>query len=112
MAGGANWRLISLLDASRLFQKDGEGPWFLQRHYTITIQRKVLGANIDTSPGTVGKSDGSIQFSIGGTTKGRSGSSKYFCREDRYDAIEEASNFVNQTQVWEWIEPEEDAKEI
>lgn len=114
-AGGSEWRLISLLDASRLFQKDGEGPWFLQRHYTVTIQRKVRAQNVDVSPQNVGSKSSSITFSIGGRTLSRGvigGSSAYFCREDRYDTIDEASNFVNQTQVWEWIEPEEDAKEI
>lgn len=113
-AGGSSWRLISLHDASRIFQKDGSGPWYIQRHYIVTITRKVKSSDVDVTPDVVGYSSASISFSISGRTLSRTriGGQKYTCREDRYETLDEASNYVNRTQVWEWLEAEDQAKEI
>lgn len=115
MAGGSDWALIQLRDSSRLFQKPPAMDWYLQRHYIITIQRKVRAANIDASPNAVGQQDGSLAFSAGKTTKSRSttgGTGTYACRESVYERIDESSEYYNQTQVWEWMEPESAAKKL
>jgi hypothetical protein len=114
MAGGTEWALIRLEDASRIFQKVEDGPWFLQKHYVLEITRKVHVATIDTTPNKVGTYSGLMVFSIGGVTKIRtmSGTSVYVCRSDKTLRIDEASNYAQQTQIWEWLEPEDDAVEI
>lgn len=115
MAGGSDWALIQLRDSSRLFQKPPATDWYLQRHYIITIKRKVRGANIDTSPNAVGQQDGGITFAAGRTTKSRSttgGKGVYVCRESVYERIDESSEYYNQEQVWEWLEPESEAKKL
>ncbi len=117
-AGGNEWRLISLRDASRIFQEDGGGPWLIQRHYIVEIMRKVHSMNVDVTPNVVGTKSPSISFSISGRTlfRGLSGggenAARYICREDAYETLDEASNYVNQKQVWEWLEPEDQATEI
>jgi hypothetical protein len=118
MAGGLDWALVRLDDLSRIFQPDdGTGDWYLQRRYVVEITRKVLASNIDLSGSVVGRKDGSIQCMAGGVLKSRgviggTETSKYVCRADSYSRIEEAGNYYQQTQVWEWMESEDDAELI
>jgi hypothetical protein len=114
MAGGSEWALVRLSDASRIFQKEEQGSWFIQRHYVVEITRKVHVSAIDVTPNKVGTYSGLMVFSIGGVTKIRmlTSGTAYLCREDTVERIDPAANYAQQKQTWEWMEPEEDAQEI
>jgi len=113
MAGGSTWRVRRIRDGSRLFQKEENGPWFLQKRFVVEITRKVKGSDVDVSPSSIGSESGTMTFVCGTTVKSRTASKgKYILRENEYAEIDEAMNWMQQNQIWEWIEYEDDAKEL
>lgn len=110
MAGGADWGMVRIRDASRLFQREAGGAWYLQKRFVVEITRKVKGSAVDVSPSAIGKQSGTMTLVVGTMVKSRTASKgAYVLRENGYDRIDEAMDWVQQTQLWEWIESEEDA---
>lgn len=114
MAGGNQWALVDKDDSSRIFQKEADGPWFRQKSVVIEITRKVHQRNVTLGAGDVGQYSGIMTCAVGGQIKTRAlgDGEKFVCRADRTRRIEEAAEYYQQTQVWQWMEDDDDAEQI
>ncbi len=113
-AGGRDWVLVDKDDSGRLFQKESNGPWYLQFGIVIEITRKVHRRDVDLTAGDYGRTARTVACQIGDQYKTRTlaTAERFVCRADRTRRIDEVSDYLQRTQVWQWLDDEADAEEI
>lgn len=113
-AGGSDWVLTDKDDSGRIFQKEGDGPWYFQKGVTIEITRKVHRTSVSLGAGALGTYSGMITCGVGNQVKTRTlpNGSRFVCRADRTRRIDEPSEYLQQIQVWQWLDDEDNAAEI
>lgn len=111
MAGGSNWALENVRDASDLYTKEGTGEnegkiaWFLRKQTSYTIATEERGYS---KPDALGSKSGSLVFSVGSSTYSHilAGDAEFVCLADEKTIYEKPTPYLKHTQVWQYMNTE------